>query len=638
MGGNDPPIEGTAEGAVKALELAPQFGNDCARCCPRNGAAKEFLLQFNREWRRLLGRGTCRLGMLWGGLIGACFVAAPASATELRNSAVEQRDQLERIEQWRREQERREIVVGATTTAGWQPAVANEQPCFVVHRVRIELAAPPEAGHATAPAPSTRMQALLGPVHHLPGYEGVCLGAVSLERLRSNLGNRLAARGYITSALLVPPQDLRSGELVLALQPGVVEAVTAEGALLAARPAPNALALAPGDVLNLRDIEQTLENLGRLPSQASRFVIEPGTAPGASVVRILPLQPDAALWRAQVGAERAEGPDYGEVQFTGQLGLDQLLRLSDQLGLWVAHSQGGAAAGGQRALQTSWYAYWSLPLGRHSLTLSQSRADYRRFIAAGVGQFRDAGRDTTHRVRWEWTFWRGEASRVQLWAAASQRRARTTLDDIELISRRRLGTSIEQGLLLRSRMAGCELSLELEGTQVQRLERDSDFQPPTNGLPRSWRADTQWACALGEGYDYNGQAWVQRVAQPVDGSDLVVLGTRQTVRAHASADALSGRGQTVLRHELLLPARRIGTTAVVRPSLALDWGRVHDPVDGGRAGRELAAVALGLRWQAGRASGQVQAQHPLRAPLTSGDGVAQARRDARLQASVRFSL
>jgi len=571
-------------------------------------------------------------------LIGGWLVALPISATELRHSATDQRDQTERIEQWRREQERRAPVLGVTTAPGWQPPVANEQPCFIVRRVRIDLALPADAGTTTAPTPTASAQLLLGPVHHLPGYEGVCLGAVSLERLRGNLGNRLAARGYITSALLVPPQDLRSGELVLLLVPGVVEAVAVEGALLSARPAANALALAPGDVLNLRDIEQTLENLGRLPSQASRFVVEPGTAPGASVVRILPLQPEVALWRAHVGAERAEGSDYGDVQFTGQVGLDHLLRLSDQFGLWVAHSQGGAAAGGQRSLQTSWYAHWNVPLGRHSLTLSQSRAEYRRFIAAGVGQFRDAGRDTTHRVRWEWTFWRGEAGRMQLWAAASQRRARTTLDDIELISRRRLGTSVEQGLLLWGRMAGCELSLELEGTQVQRLERDSDFQPPTSGLPRSWRADTQWACPLGAGYDLNGQAWVQRVAQPVDGSDLVVLGTRQTVRAHASANALSGRGQTVLRHELLLPALRMGSAAALRPTLALDWGRVHDPIDGGQAGRELAAVALGLRWQAGRASGQVLAQHPLRAPPTPGEGVAQARRDAQLQVSLRFSL
>lgn len=582
--------------------------------------------------------GSAVSGFLGGALLAAAFAvgqltsAAPAAANELRDGALEQREQRERIEQWRREQERRAPVVGGGTAQGWQSPVANEAPCFVVRSVRIVLA------DAAAPGVRNVTQHLLGPVHHLRDFEGACLGAVSLERLRNNLQDRLATRGYITSALTVPAQDLRGGELVLVLEPGVVEAVAVEGAASSTRPAANALAMAPGEVLSLRDIEQTLENLNRLPSQAARFVVEPGTAPGASVVRILPLQPDAALWRAYLGAEDADGTDYGEVQFTGQLGVDHALRLSDQAGLWVAHSQGSAVEGGQRPLQTSWYAYWSVPLGRHGLTLSHTRADYRRFIAAGVGRFRDAGRDTTSRIRWEWTFWRGEAGRMQVWAAASQRRARTYLDDIELISRRRLGTSVEQGLSLWGRAAGCDASLELEGTQVQRLERDSDFQAPTAGLPRSWRADFQWACAMGHGYDLNGQAWVQRVAQPVDGSDLLVLGTRQTVRAHASADALSGRGLTVLRHELLLPALRIGASAALRPTLALEWGRIHDPIDGGQTGRELAALALGLRWQAGRVSGQLTAQQPLRAPPTPGAGVAPARRDARLQASLRFSL
>ena len=601
--------------------------------------------------RRLRGVGRRAVGVLVVAPAAAALLAAglltassPAAANGLRDAAVEQREQRERIEQWRREQERRAPVVGASSTPGWQPPVVDERPCFVVRSVRIVLADNASSGVRSA------ARHLLGPVHHLPGFADACLGANSLERLRSNLQDRLAASGYITSALAVPPQDLSSGELVFTLEPGLVEAVAVEGALArglagglagamaGARPAANALALAPGDVLSLRDIEQTLENLGRLPSQAARFVVEPGTVPGASLVRILPLQPDAALWRAHLGAERAEGADYGDVQFTGQLSVDHALRLSEQAGLWVSHSQGQESGGTARPLQTSWYAYISLPLGRHALSVSHSRADYRRFIAAGVGQFLDAGRDATSRARWEWTFWRGEAGRVQVWAAASQRRARTTLDDIELISRRRLGTSVEQGLVLWGRAAGCDLSLELEGTQVQRLERDSDFQPATSGLPRNGRAAALWACAMGAGVDFNGQASVQRVSQPVDGSDLLVLGTRQTVRAHASADALSGRGHTVLRQELLLPALRIGARAALRPTLARDWGRIHAPVDGGQAGRELAAVALGLRWQAGRTSGQLSAQRSLRAPPARGEGVAQPRRDARLQASFVFSL
>ena len=255
-----------------------------------------------------------------------------------------------------------------------------------------------------------------------------------------------------------------------------------------------------------------------------------------------------------------------------------------------------------------------------------------------MGQLRDNGRDTTSRIRWEWTAWRGEAGRLSLWTAASQRRARTYLDDIELISRRRLATGVEQGLSLWGRTAACEGSVDVEGAQVQRLERDSDFQAPIGGLPRSWRGEAQGACALGRGFEFNAQAAVQRVAQPVDGSDLLVLGTRQTVRAHANADALSGRGLGLVRLELVLPALRLGSAAVLRAGVALDWGRIHDPIGGGQASRELAAAALSLRWQAGRVSGQISAQHPLRPAPALRPEVVESRRDARLLASLRFSL
>ena len=221
-------------------------------------------------------------------LTAACATAAPIS--DPIDGALDQREQLERIESWRRDQERRAPLQAATATQRWRLPMAGEQPCFVIDTVRIVLA------HAVVESVQDAAQNLLGPVLSLPGYVGACLGVISLERLRSNMQERLAARGYITSALLVLPQDLRRGELLLTLEPGLVEAVAVEGARPSARPAANALALAPGDVLNLRDIEQTLENLGRLPSQTARFVIEPGTLPGASVVRILPLQPDAAIW------------------------------------------------------------------------------------------------------------------------------------------------------------------------------------------------------------------------------------------------------------------------------------------------------------------------------------------------------
>jgi hemolysin activation/secretion protein len=201
-----------------------------------------------------------------------------------------------------------------------------------------------------------------------------------------------------------------------------------------------------------------------------------------------------------------------------------------------------------------------------------------------------------------------------VWLAGSQRRSRNWLDDIELVSRRRLATSVEQGVEFWRRGERCDLSLQAEGAQVQRMERDADFQSAAGGLPRSWRAEAGYGCRLGAGgWELSGQAWMQRVARPVDGSDLAQLGSRHTVRGMAAADARAGQGLAVLRHELQLPPWRLARGAV-RLGTGIDWGRIHQPTDPGARGRELAAAVITLRWQHAPWAGELHAQHALTRP------------------------
>lgn len=77
---------------------------------------------------------------------------------------------------------------------------------------------------------------------------------------------RILSRGYITTRVLLPSQDLSSGILHFELVPGTVSAVrfadpASRGTLRTAFPG------RPGDVLNLRDLEQGLEQLRRVSNQ-----------------------------------------------------------------------------------------------------------------------------------------------------------------------------------------------------------------------------------------------------------------------------------------------------------------------------------------------------------------------------------
>ncbi|MDH6151690.1 POTRA domain-containing protein [Paraburkholderia tuberum] len=59
----------------------------------------------------------------------------------------------------------------------------------------------------------------------LDHYTGQCVGKAGLDTLSKGLQQIILGRGYITTRVLSPEQDLSSGMLKFALVPGVVRAI-----------------------------------------------------------------------------------------------------------------------------------------------------------------------------------------------------------------------------------------------------------------------------------------------------------------------------------------------------------------------------------------------------------------------------
>lgn len=119
---------------------------------------------------------------------------------------------------------------------------------------------------------------------------GMCLGSKRLQHLQTLAQNIAIAKGFLTSQVYIAPQDLASGRLKLSVAPGRLGSIRYEenqgdaasvGRISAfANKFPNQ----SGDILNLRDLEQGLENLRRLPSVAADIRIEPGEMEGQAIL------------------------------------------------------------------------------------------------------------------------------------------------------------------------------------------------------------------------------------------------------------------------------------------------------------------------------------------------------------------
>ncbi|MFM0390664.1 POTRA domain-containing protein [Paraburkholderia phytofirmans] len=105
--------------------------------------------------------------------------------------------------------------------------------------------------------------------------EGQCVGADGLKIVQDSVANKLIDYGYVTTRVTVPEQSLTSGTLQLDVVPGRIGAIRSDGDTIG--DVARALPSGQGALLNQRAIDQALENIRRLPSQAdARFDIARG--------------------------------------------------------------------------------------------------------------------------------------------------------------------------------------------------------------------------------------------------------------------------------------------------------------------------------------------------------------------------
>jgi len=521
--------------------------------------------------------------------------------------AQDRRDALQALEHeralsWRQEQLTSQPLLGASGAAPWIAPLKGETPCFMIRQVQLVGAAEADLDRFAWLADD------------LGAFEQACLGSASIDILRRNLDSRLMARGYVTSSVTIPEQNLAQGTLQLRLHPGrlgAIDYLLGPGATRA--PSRNALALVPGAPLNLRDIEQTLENLARLPSQAAQFQIAPGAGADQSLLQMA--IGGGKRWRVGAGLDNAAARDFGQWQFSANAALDAPLALSDQLAVSLTRTVRNQD--GTRHLASAMLNY-SVPYRYHLFSVTGSRSTHARPVQGASTRFSEHGFDSNWQARWQWTPWRSAAARWSVWNAVSQRQARTYLEDVELVLQRRSTRQLEWGSTLWMRVArGGELRIDYDAARGKRVGLDPELGPDAPPLPRTAHLQLDWlhgfgANAAGQGWQYEARLSWQSVHQPASGADLPILGSRWTVRGFDARNFLSGQEMTLLHQDLRAPWR---TVAGVQAQLfaGLDHGRI------GAAGTQpggtvLTGAALGLRAAGPHYGAEITLAHPLRQP------------------------
>ena len=526
------------------------------------------------------------------------FQAALADTIEESES---RRQEMRRRQQEQQLQREVDVRLDDTRQSTLTPSAAEsaESPCFPIHTVTL-------TGDAAG-----RFQFALKKALKETGFQsGQCLGAQGINRMMVAAQNAVIGHGYTTTRILAAPQDLNSGTLELTVLPGKVRSVRADTShndqTRAARIAAfqNEIPLKGGDILNLRRIEQGLENLKRVPTAEADIQIVPADAPDESDIvvawrqRLLP-------YRLSLGVDDSGSKTTGKYQGSLTFSADNPFGLSDlfylsygrHLGHTDAHtdSEGKKTAGGTQ----SYAFHYSVPAGNWLWSWNHNYYRYHQAVA-GINEVYDYnGKSRGSDIGFTRLLYRDARRKSHIGFKLWQKENQSFIDDAEVEVQRRKTAGWQLSLKHKEYIGRSTLDIGLgykRGTgMADAIAAPEEVFDEGTSRMKVITADISYNHPFQIGrqhFVYDTALHAQWNKTPLTPLDKIAIGGRYTVRGFDGESSLSAERGWYWRNEAawsFKPAHQL--------YLAVDGGHVSGDSAQYLLGQTLIGAAAGLRGQ-----------------------------------------
>lgn len=361
-----------------------------------------------------------------------------ASQTYIQRESL---DQERRASQRQEQQKQRQSTardVFQTDTPAHKSArrLEAETPCFEVQTLQLKSDVAEPFDWLMAHADGHTLLTPADPV------QGKCLGAQGIQTVIDRLQSALIEQGYVTSRVLASAQNLQTGTLTLNVLTGRVNQLRwREGTNTATR-LWNAVPARQGDVLNLRDIEQALENLKRVPTAEADIQIAPAREPGYSDLVISYQQ--TKTWRLALGMDDSGVRNTGKYLGNFTYSLDNPLGLS--VLFYTTFNQGlGGADVGPRGTH-GFIVHYSLPWRYWTWAVNLSANRYHQTVAGANQDYLYSGTSQTLDFKLSRILQRDGAGKTTASLKAFQRRSNNYIDDTEVLAQQRIVSGLDATL------------------------------------------------------------------------------------------------------------------------------------------------------------------------------------------------
>ena len=417
-----------------------------------------------------------------------------------------------------------------------------------------------------------------------------------ITNIRNAFQRKLLDKGFVTSQVYIPEQNLNAGTLQFMVMPGRVEDIRYSDSS-AHGPWRTAFPVRPGDILNIRDVEQGLEQMKRVSSQSVTMKLLPGTSVGTSIIELTIKQDKPVHGSISIDNSGLESTGVYQGSFTSSF--DQVFRANDTFTMSLSGDLSGSGSiKGTRAASLNYV----IPHGKDTFSLSFSKSRYHQTIQSNPYDFIYSGKSTTMKAKWNHVWSRTQREKRAFDISISTRHNHRFINDMEIPVQALRTTSMEFGVSNRKYIGNATLYTRL-GFQwgIGALGAQPEHKASVAmGGPTSryhmWLVDVDYRKPFIMGHrpasftsSFHGQ-WVQG-GKRLYSVDTINIGNRYSIYGFDGEYTLMGDSGWYVRNEVSSVIPRLNTEVY----LGLDVGAVYGKSTEALVGRTIAGTALGIR-------------------------------------------
>lgn len=435
-----------------------------------------------------------------------------------------------------------------------------------------------------------------------------CVGLNGLQKVLNILNSELIQEGYVTSRVSISEQNISLGKIQFLVHVGKISEIKMikKNSLEKIEDEnwgtwKNAFPIKVGDVLNIRNLEQGIEQMRKLPSQKITTQIEPGNKINTSIVYILREEiPILSRIRLGITLDNSGTKSMGKSQISSFIVFDNLLGINDIISISAISNAENIH---DKNHSQSFTGNYSFPFKFSSFSISNTYSRYAQNITLTTAKILANGYSNKTDFKWDYNILRGSSYKLGIFSNISYKVAKSYIGDVELIKQSRRITNSELGLTYKKLIGRVSIDYSLsyrEGTGWFNAQPD-EMQYNDDGMtirPKIWLSSLSYQQLVSPWnypIQFSSMTRFQYTQNKTGTADQFAIGNRYSVRGFDGENTLIAESGYSIKNDIYFPLKFLPEYMSSMVYIGADFGQVWGKSDIYLPGKILSGTVLGMQ-------------------------------------------